>query len=166
MDLTIRDATDTDRISIAELHSASWMSAYASILPAHFLEGVEERHRRQWATLPSSGFVLIGEQAGETVGFGAVLEPDPGSGELLLDNLHVAPKTRSSGVGSRLLTAVFERARSTTSNRLYLWVLEDNVGARRFYRRHGGIETVTRVEDLDPRTEAEERRVEWWLPLR
>lgn len=158
----IRPATTDDLDSIAALHSASWHTAYHSMLPERFLDGVEERHRRQWASLPTGGFVLVAERDGDLAGFAAVLPGEAGLGDHLLDNLHTRPDLRGSGVGARLLEDVLARAGDRTpGGTLYLWVFEDNVGARRFYTREGGTEGETRIEAFDADTLVTERRM-WW----
>lgn len=57
----------------------------------------------------------------------------------LVDNLHVAPDRQRSGIGralmSRAAEAVTERANGRS---MYLWVLEQNIAAQRFYQAVGG----------------------------
>jgi hypothetical protein len=72
------------------------------------------------------------------VGFGHVVFDDDRWGSFI-ENLHVTHDRRRSGIGRALLTcvsgAVVERA---TGRSLYLWVLEQNTAAQRFYRAMGG----------------------------
>jgi len=53
--------------------------------------------------------------------------------ENLLDQLFVFPKFQRSGIGGRLLQAMFERDLETID----VHVLEGNKPARKFYERHG-----------------------------
>lgn len=50
-----------------------------------------------------------------------------------LDQLYVAPEHVGRGIGSRLLGV----AKAARPAGLQLWTFESNVGARRFYARHG-----------------------------
>ncbi|HZU72622.1 MAG TPA: GNAT family N-acetyltransferase [Acidimicrobiales bacterium] len=58
-----------------------------------------------------------------------------------LDQLYVAPSHTGRGVGTRLL----EVARSERPAGLQLWAFASNLGARRFYERHGFVA----VEETD-----------------
>ena len=64
----------------------------------------------------------------------------------LLDNLHVREGTKRLGIGTRLVaeTAAWLEERSPRSA-LYLWVLENNVPAIRFYDALGGEVTGSGV---------------------
>jgi GNAT superfamily N-acetyltransferase len=63
---------------------------------------------------------------------------DPQWGSLV-DNLHVAQVSKRSGIGSSLMRqAGTWLARLYTELGVYLWVLEVNSPARRFYERLGG----------------------------
>jgi GNAT superfamily N-acetyltransferase len=50
-----------------------------------------------------------------------------------LTQMHVAPGEQNAGIGSALLARVKERRPAGFS----LWTFQKNVGARRFYERHG-----------------------------
>ena len=54
-----------------------------------------------------------------------------------LEDLFVVPQCRAKGVGSRLLQEAEARARQESYPRIGLGVAVDNIGARRFYQRHG-----------------------------
>jgi len=79
-------------------------------------------------------------------------------GVLLLENawlhsLYVAPGLTGRGIGALLL----DLAKSLRPDGLGLWVFESNVGAQRFYRRHGfrvmrrtdGSENEERQPDIE-----------------
>ena len=77
---------------------------------------------------------IVAELNGEIVGFGhSIADEDPEWGTLL-DNLHVRHDTMRLGIGTRLMaeTAAWLEERACTSG-LYLWVLENNAPAVRFY---------------------------------
>jgi len=56
-----------------------------------------------------------------------------------VEHLHVEPELTGHGLGSRLLDVAKERSRAG----LDLWTFQSNVGARRFYERHGFVEVAT-----------------------
>lgn len=55
----------------------------------------------------------------------------------LLDELYVRPERRDAGLGTALLNAACELARSRDAGALEINVDSDDVDARRFYERHG-----------------------------
>jgi ribosomal protein S18 acetylase RimI-like enzyme len=151
--MTIRTAGIADADAIAQLHTRSWQSAYRGILSDDFLQGpLSENRRALWHTRLSKSdaadqFVLVDEQGEALRGFAcAYLRADP-EWDCLLDNLHVVPDLKGRGLGRRLMGAVAERVlRSNSSGRLHLWAFEQNLVARRFYERLGGIITDRQAE--------------------
>lgn len=55
----------------------------------------------------------------------------------LLDELYVAPELRGRGIGSRVLDLLLSTARARSVSVVEINVDEGDVGARRFYERHG-----------------------------
>jgi GNAT superfamily N-acetyltransferase len=53
-----------------------------------------------------------------------------------IEQLYVAPGHTGAGIGATLL----ERAKALGGPLLDLWTFQSNVGARRFYQRHGFVE--------------------------
>ena len=88
------------------------------------------------ATAPSFG-VVAEDASGQMVGFAYVLpDHDPVWGSLV-DNLHVHPDAKGGGIGRRLLQAVAGELGPEHSQPLFLWVLDANEPAKRFYARMG-----------------------------
>ena len=63
----------------------------------------------------------------------------------LLDELYVVPGRRGEGIGTRLIDTLFDTARECEVDLIEINVDVDDVGARRFYERHGfaAIEPAT-----------------------
>lgn len=74
--------------------------------------------------------VWAAERGGEIVGF-AALEPAPDRS--WLRHLYVAPSAHNAGAGSLLLA----KAKAELAQGFSLWTFQANLGARRFYERHG-----------------------------
>lgn len=168
MNIEFVEPIDIDADALARLHVESWRSAYRGILPDVFLDGpLEEDRLRLWrerAALPSDQrpLVLTARLDAALVGFACVFPGADGRWGALLDNLHVSPELRGQGIGARL----FEMARrrpypAGTNGRLYLWVLEANADARRFYERHGGVPADQILGDVAPGIKAAEIRYVW-----
>lgn len=141
------NAADADRIAV--LHADSWRRHYRGAYADSFLDGdVESDRRAVWSqrlAAPSNSDTILAEHGGALVGFIHVkFDADPGWGSLI-DNLHVSHDRQRGGIGSRLLArcaaTVTERA---ASNRMYLWVLQQNTNAQAFYLASGAtcVETA------------------------
>jgi GNAT superfamily N-acetyltransferase len=144
MPLEIRPATARDANAIADLHVASWRSAYRGMFSDTYLDGDITRERRQhWTkrlrTEPRSDQgVFVAVEDGACVGFICILlELDPEWGPCL-DNLHVQPNRKGQGIGQRLIEAGAAWVKSRgTYHRWHLWVLEENTPSRRVYEHLG-----------------------------
>jgi ribosomal protein S18 acetylase RimI-like enzyme len=151
--MTIRCAQPADAPAIAQLHAYSWQTAYRGILRDDFLDGpVIENRRVVWNTRLAdiherSQIIILDEQGGEIRGFAcAFLDADPQWGTLL-DNLHVAPQSKGKGLGRQLMSVIAHRMLQDRARpQLHLWAYEQNVLARRFYERLGGVVSASQAE--------------------
>jgi len=141
--LSLRPASAADAALIASIHSTSWQATYRGLLPDSFLDREVTRERAAYwdARLRAPGgerrIVLIAELEDEPVGFVCVeRQPDSAWG-VLLDNLHALPQHQGIGAGKLLMRAAEDWAREQGETQLYLYVLEGNTPAIRFYERQG-----------------------------
>jgi GNAT superfamily N-acetyltransferase len=95
--------------------------------------------------------IWVAENDAGVVGF-AILSAD----ELM--QMHVDPDEQNAGIGSALLARAKERRPAGFT----LWTFQRNVGARRFYERHG-LEVV-RLTDGDGNEEREPDVQYAWRP--
>jgi hypothetical protein len=156
----IRAATAADADAIAELHAASWRSAYRGILKEATLgPGLDAERRAHWraklAKMNPDDTVLIADGLGFIAAWG---RGDPGFGAYL-DNLHVHPERRSAGLGRRLLGAAMRRVADRGETGVYLWVFDANVHAIDFYHRLGGQIAERGLEEIDGRRVPQSRIV-------
>jgi len=144
--MNIRPALPSDLPLIAALHIESWKDAYAGVFPDAYLAGqlaadLEEHWRT--AEIRQRDVVLVAEDEG-IIGFVAVrCRP-----EAYIDNLHVRPSERSKRTGAALMRAAARRLLRQGNPNAYLWVVETNERAIRFYERLGGARTAREVKDL------------------
>lgn len=142
--MDIRIAGREDAVLIAHMHAASWKDAYRNILPEEYLEdNLEAEREKHWHNkmneLSGNDFVLIAEENKTPIGFISVWEVNDGDYDAFVDNLHVLPGEKSKGRGSALMAYAAERLIRLNKRSFYLWVLDPNIPARRFYERIGGI---------------------------
>ena len=143
----LRAMVPGDADSVAALHATSWRSAYRGMLTEDFLDNrVVADRQAVWrerlqgpATAPAFGIVAEDANAdgGLLIGFTYVLlHHDPVWGSLI-DNLHVHPEHKGGGIGGRLLQAVARQLGPEHTQPCFLWVLDANEPAKRFYARMG-----------------------------
>ena len=142
-DLKIRDAKISEASAIASLHAASWTTAYRGLLSDEYLNNdLEGERKKYWLkkmpAITDREFVLVAEEAGELIGFVAVLDKPEAGFDALVDNLHVRPDLKGRGIGGMLLNAVAARLLESNRKSFYLFVLKGNTPAENFYLAKGG----------------------------
>jgi GNAT superfamily N-acetyltransferase len=149
--MRFRDATLADAPRIAALHAASWGRAYRGMLSDEYLDTVLESDRaRVWierlTTPKPKQRVVLAEITDQLAGFACAFgaeDPDLGT---LLDNLHVRHDFQQQGVGARLMMQIASWCQTEfVGEGLFLWVLEPNLKARRFYEHLGAIKAGEEV---------------------
>lgn len=147
-----RQALPGDAEAVALLHARSWRENYRGAFTDAFLDGdlPGERlpvWRDRLGDPPRNQFVQLAVDGASLGGFVCVCgghDPQWGS---FIDNIHVARASMRSGIGSSLM----RQAGAWLSLHypglgIYLWVLEANSSARRFYEQLGaqsaGVSTM------------------------
>jgi ribosomal protein S18 acetylase RimI-like enzyme len=145
----IRDAVEDDVEGIAKVHVQGWRESYRDILTPEALAGlsVEERiqlWRRALAESEPRAKLLVAEtDDGEIVGF-VRGGPIRGKGadqlgtEAEIFAIYLLDKVKRHGIGRRLMAGVFDHLAVQGFRSVGLWVLRENLPARRFYEALGG----------------------------
>jgi GNAT superfamily N-acetyltransferase len=140
MKLRAADAEDID--AIARLHAESWRTAYRGQYRDAFLDGPVYDDRlgvwRERLTSPAPNQHTVVAEDGALAGFACAFGDDDARWGTLLDNIHVDPDRKRGGIGTLLIREIARWAdRAYPAAGFYLWVLEANAPARRFYERLG-----------------------------
>jgi len=143
--MQIRSATQTDAERIAALHTDNWRAGYRGHMNDGYLDNhIFDERREVWRTRMAhpgpTEHVLLAVENDNILGFASMIgREDPRWGNML-DNLHVSGAHKGRGIGERLIRATAARLEQHYPGLgMYLWVLEANDGARRFYERLGGV---------------------------
>jgi ribosomal protein S18 acetylase RimI-like enzyme len=153
--MPIRPAEVSDARELAEVHIASWQTAYRGLYPDTVLDGfsVESGEKRWKERLPhESTKTLVYELDGRVVGFvrfGASRGDAAEEGVGEISAIYLTPFAWGKGYGRALLEAALESLRAAGYDEATLWVLKDNPRAIRFYeaagfQADGTVKTVPR----------------------
>jgi len=165
-------ASSHDVDSIARLHAQSWRNAYRGMLADEYLDRYAVADRLEFwtarfATIPADRrLVLQAIVDGKLLGFVCVLLDADVQWGARLDNLHVSPESKGTGIGYALFQAAREWIASVSpGTAMYLWCVERNLTGRRFYDRQGGKVVETATRPVAQELAVPELRY-WWPPLR
>lgn len=119
---------EADLRQAAGVHSVSWQDSHRSFCSPDFVAAhTPERQYRYLADKAASGsrvFLLL--RGNKPIGLVTV------TGDLIAD-LYILPDERNKGYGTVLL----QHAMGQCTGSPTLWILENNTGAERLYRRNG-----------------------------
>ena len=148
--LTIREACAEDAALISRIIARSWRGSYQQLIDEAYLSRLPEEY---W--LPSMrGWLAGGRMYGliaeaDECAVGCIIfgrgrdERRPDWGEIV--SLYLLPERIGQGVGSRLLENALALLASDGYRSVYLWAIDGNDRADRFYRKHGFSRTDEQV---------------------
>ena len=139
--VAIRVATAVDVPDLARVQLRSALAGFAHIFPESIPKPTQRSLNPEWAVLVGGedASVLLAEADGRVLGVVAY-GPDPaprrGTDSVLL-KLYVVPEQFGNGIGSQLYDRAITQLTRSGFTRVRLWVLEQNLTARRMYERRG-----------------------------
>ncbi|GFZ33268.1 N-acetyltransferase [Clostridium zeae] len=158
--IRIRYAEINDAKILGEIHSRSWKIAYKGIVPDEVLENITAEKREKYFEKAltnrqeedaiilkddvAAGFICIG-RCRDT-------DKDDACGEIW--GIYLLPEHWSIGIGSELIKWGLNELKKRNYKRVTLWVLEENIRARKFYekigfRHDGTVKEITIGKKLD-----------------
>jgi GNAT superfamily N-acetyltransferase len=144
--LEIRAARADEGPTLAEVQELASLAALAHIFPPERYPYPRDAVHARWAeaVVEPKTRALIAVSDDDPVGAACVTEG-------WLEGFYVVPERWGSGLADELHCAALEAARSFATASCRLWVLEDNMRARRFYERRGWRENgESRVVEFPP----------------
>lgn len=139
---------EDDKFAISHVYEASWKYAYKDIIPESYLESIPPG---KWISSldakDRNTLVLIeNNQIIGTSSYGASrFEDFKDMGEII--SIYLLPQHMGKGYGKMLLNAVIENLAALHYQKAFLWILEENHHARRFYERLGFIKSDRFIND-------------------
>jgi ribosomal protein S18 acetylase RimI-like enzyme len=155
----IRIATPDDANALAVMHIASWHETYTGLLPDKILSSlVVESRAAAWAKIMQepiaerSTVVYLAEHDKSIIGFGSCgaqrtenLKVKGYDGEI--SAIYVLREYQKRKIGTRIFRAMSSDLKRRGFNAAALWVLRENLKARRFYEHVGG-KVIAEREDV------------------
>jgi ribosomal protein S18 acetylase RimI-like enzyme len=157
--IRIRDAAEADVEGIARAHVQGWRETYKDFLSPEALAGLSVEERVQlWQRVlaepePRAKLLVAEADDGEMVGFirGGPIR-DKGAESLATEAeifaIYLLDRVKRQGIGRRLMRGVFDHLAAHGLRSVGLWVLKDNLSARRFYETLGGTPGPEQSFDL------------------
>ena len=144
MTFIIRKAGTGDAVALGYIQVTSWRSAFRNIASGNFLDYMvsPEGQAEDWKLILADPdqVVLIAECGNTPVGYAWAHrdEDETIEWDSELISLHLLPEYKRQGIGRSLFSAVVTILKDQGCNSVFLWVLEDNHPARKFYEALGG----------------------------
>ncbi|MFG1817151.1 GNAT family N-acetyltransferase [Kribbella sp. NPDC049174] len=149
--MEVRAARPGDLHGAAAARIASWRAAFTSLVPQDFLDAMDpDAIAASWSDSIAAGrsrlyVASIGEQIAGYAGVGPERDPEAPAHTGELYALYVHPDHWGTGAGRALADAAVADLGDAGCTAVWLWVLEANSRARRFYARYGFTETAGRT---------------------
>lgn len=147
--MKIRTAGPQDLERVCRIHAASWKTAYRGILPDGFLDALSYHRWDGLEQMMADGLTVRVIESDENIfgciTFGAARDKDFSSwGEIV--SFHLLQEARGKGFGRLLFQDGVRELGKYGYQKIYLWVLEENERARRFYEKNGFAWNGDRLE--------------------
>ncbi|MEU4262251.1 GNAT family N-acetyltransferase [Streptomyces argenteolus] len=141
----VRDMVPGDCDAVAEIRVRGWRWAYAGMVPQAYLDAMDvardaEQRRRSLAAGGTQVHVVALTPDSTVTGwacYGPCRDAGAPPGRSELYAIYAHPDRIGTGAGRAMLTELTARAATAGFREMALWVLRDNVRARRFYERAG-----------------------------
>lgn len=129
-----------DLLEISNIYECSWKYAYKNIIPQEYLDSIP---KGRWAnSITKEGmFNLVIIENGLIIGTSGICRSRwkqySDYGEIV--SIYFLPEYMGKGFGNHLLKRCIEELKRLGFDRILLWVLEDNIRARKFYEKNGFV---------------------------
>lgn len=141
MNVRIKKASINDTEIISSIHALSWKSAYRGMIPSQYLDNLEDNFWvnafDNWITKAELIVKIIfqDEKPVGCIAYGDSRDDKfSNCGEIV--SIYILPDYFHKGYGQRLLDSALEDMKSMGHKNIYLWALEENNRARRFYEKN------------------------------
>lgn len=150
----IRYADLNDGKILGEIHSKSWKVAYKNIVPNEILNNITPNKRQKYFEKAliegweEDAIIFKDKKALGLICIGKCRDIDKVGFYGEIRGIYLLPEYWNMGIGSELINWGLSELKKRNYNKATLWVLEDNLNARRFYKkigfeRDGAVKEIT-----------------------
>lgn len=139
----IRYANIVDAKTLGEIHSKSWKVAYKGIVPDEILKNITVEKRQAYfekaltEKWEEDAIIFKDNDAVGLICIGKCRDADKTDtcGEIW--GIYLLPEYWNMGIGSELINWGINELKKRNYSKVILWVLEENINARKFYEKVG-----------------------------
>lgn len=139
----IRYADIDDAKILGEIHSQSWKVAYKGIVPDEILNNITIKKRQKYFEKAltegweEDAIIFNDNKAVGLICIGKCrdIDKEGSCGEIW--GIYLLPEYWNMGIGSELINWGVSELKKRNYDKVTLWVLEDNLNARKFYEKIG-----------------------------
>lgn len=150
--MIVRRAIPVDAVQIARIQVDTWRSAYTGIVADETLQDRNyEQSQIRFARAIEKGYLLVAVDEEEVIGFAAWGPERTGEAEFTgeIYALYVLQAKQGKGAGRMLMQHSAKALNEAGHESMLIWVLRDNVPARRFYEAMGGVLSGEKKIDIN-----------------
>lgn len=139
----IRYADINDARILGEIHSQSWEVAYKGIVPDEILSSITSERRQKYFEmalaegLEEDAIIFNDGKAAGLITIGKCRDSDKDESYGEIWGIYLLPECWNRGIGSKLINWGLNELAKRNYKRGTLWVLKDNLNARKFYEKIG-----------------------------
>ena len=146
MPLSVRRATPADAEALSRVATQAFTQSFGHLYPDQdlqaFLRGSYSVERQARLLADHACALWLLEDDGDAVGYALaggcdLPHPEVSAGDGELKRLYVLPRAQNQGAGERLFQAALQWLQRDGPRTLWIGVWSENLGAQRFYARHG-----------------------------
>jgi GNAT superfamily N-acetyltransferase len=146
MEVKIRYATQDDAHVLGLVYSQSYQAAFRGIIPDKLLEDVFSPEKREAGLLkeimegsPINAILYCEDKPAGILTYGRAKDDDMEDSSIEILRIYLHPSYWGQNIGAELMNWGVKELRQRGYTRLILWVIEDNLRARKFYEKLGFV---------------------------
>lgn len=134
----IRKAIQSDVEGIGKVYCDSWKMGYQNLLPISYLDSLTVQRCVPDRVSANDIVLLVEERISGVCHISEARSRDAKAwGEIVA--IYLLPEIWGRGAGRKLLQSAIEKMKRNGCKNICLWVLRDNIRARKFYEKNGFI---------------------------
>ncbi len=139
----IRYANIKDARTLGEIHSKSWKVAYKGIVPDEILKNITVEKRQAYfekaltENWEEDAIIFKDNDAVGLICIGKCRDADKTDTCGEIGGIYLLPEYWNMGIGSELINWGINELGKRNFSKVILWVLEENINARKFYEKVG-----------------------------